>query len=264
MIDPRPVGIFDSGIGGLTVLAELRRRFPQEHFIYLGDTARLPYGTKSPDTVVRYASNAARFLVARRIKLLVVACNTASSLALEPLVSLTPVPVLGVVEPGARAAAATTRGRVGVIATESTIASSAYVRAIQAHRPGTQVFGRACPLFVPLAEEGWFDHSITREVAKIYLADLVRAGIDTLVLGCTHYPLLRAPIAAAVGPGVTLVDSVTAMADQVEACRAAGSFGKGDGGGLELLVTDAASRFARIATSILGDPLPAPLQLVDL
>lgn len=264
MIDPRPVGIFDSGIGGLTVLAELRRRFPGEHFLYLGDTARLPYGTKSPDTVVRYAAGAARFLVARQIKLLVVACNTASSLALDALRAAVAVPVLGVVEPGARAAAAATRGHVGVIGTESTIASSAYVRAVQACRPGARVLTRACPLFVSLAEEGWFDHPVTHQVAETYLADLAGAGIDTLILGCTHYPLLRGAIAAAVGPGVTLVDSAAAVADEVAAELTAARLGGGREGGLELLVTDAAARFARIATFILGDPLPAPLELVDL
>ncbi len=265
MNDPRPVGIFDSGIGGLTVLAELRRRFPEEHFLYLGDTARLPYGTKSPDTVVRYALGAARALVARRIKLLVVACNTASALALGALREALPVPVLGVVEPGARAAAAATSGcHVGVIGTESTIASSAYVRALQALRPDAKVLTRACPLFVPLAEEGWFDHPVTRQVAEAYLADMAAAGIDTLILGCTHYPLLRRAIGAAVGPSVTLVDSATALADEIEAERLAERLGSGRQGGLELLVTDAAARFARIAGYILGDPLPAPLELIDL
>ncbi len=264
MNDLRPVGIFDSGIGGLTVLAELRRRFPEEHFLYLGDTARLPYGTKSPDTVVRYALGAARALVGRRIKLLVVACNTASALALGALREAVPVPVLGVVEPGARAAAAATRGRIGVIGTESTIASSAYVRAVQALLPDARVFTRACPLFVPLAEEGWFDHPVTRQVAEAYLADLAQAGIDTLILGCTHYPLLRRAIAAAVGPGVTLVDSATAVADEIEAQGTATCRRSGRQGGVQLLVTDAAARFARIATSILGAPLPAPLELIDL
>lgn len=264
MNDPRPLGIFDSGIGGLTVLAELRRRFPGEHFIYLGDTARLPYGTKSPETVARYALAAGRFLLARQIKLLVVACNTASALALGTLRAALPVPVVGVVEPGARAAAAVTGGRVGVIGTESTIASSAYVRAVEAHCGGVRVLTRACPLFVPLAEEGWFDHPVTRQVADIYLAELAAAGIDTLILGCTHYPLLRHAIAAAVGPGVTLIDSAAAVAEEVDR-ELIGARQSGDGGGrLELLVTDAASRFARIATLILGDPLPAPLELVDL
>lgn len=264
MIDPRPVGIFDSGIGGLTVLAELRRRFPHEHFLYLGDTARLPYGTKSPDTVVRYAASAAALLVARGIKLLVVACNTVSAVALAALRESVPVPVLGVVEPGARAAAAATAGVVGVIGTESTIASSAYVSAVHRYRPATRVFAQACPLFVPLAEEGWFDHPVTRQVAETYLAPLAAAGIDTLILGCTHYPLLRSAIAAAVGEGVRLVDSAAAVADEVEAERAAGRMGVGHEARLELLVTDAAARFARIATYILGDPLPAPLELVDL
>lgn len=260
----RPVGIFDSGIGGLTVLAELRRQFPGEYFLYLGDTARLPYGTKSPETVVRYALGAARLLVARQVKLLVVACNTASALALDAVRAAVPVPVLGVVEPGARAAAAATRGHLGVIGTESTIASSAYVRAVQALVPGAKVLARACPLFVPLAEEGWFDHPVTHQVAKVYLGDLVAAGIDTLILGCTHYPLLHRAIAAAVGPGVTLVDSADALADELAATHLLAGRHGDQRGSLQLLVTDAAARFARIATYILGDPLPAPLELVDL
>jgi glutamate racemase len=261
--DDRPIGIFDSGIGGLTVLAALRRRLPDERFVYLGDTARLPYGTKSSETVVRYALRAAGFLAAHDVKLLVVACNTASATALPVLEEALPVPVIGVVHPGARAAQAVTAGRVGVIGTESTIASGAYERAIHDLGPGVEVVARACPLFVPLAEEGWLDHEVTREVARIYLAPLVAAGIDALILGCTHYPLLRRPIAAVVGDGVTLVDSAGAVAAEVAGTVATGGLASAGPGDVRLLVTDAASRFSRLAALILGPP-GAPLELVDL
>jgi glutamate racemase len=260
--DARPIGIFDSGIGGLTVLAALRALLPDERFLYLGDTARLPYGTKSVDTVVRYARRAAAYLAEHDIKLLVVACNTASAAALEPLAGSTPVPVIGVVLPGARAAAAATGGSVGVIGTESTIASRAYERALHAIDPALVVHAQACPLFVPLAEEGWFDHEVTRSVARIYLEPLGRRGIDTLILGCTHYPLLRGAIAAAVGGGVRLVDSAAATAAEVAAAVARDGLA-GSGGGVHLLVTDAAARFTRLAGSILGGAA-APLELVDL
>jgi glutamate racemase len=261
--DARPIGIFDSGIGGLTVLAAVRALLPDERLLYLGDTARLPYGTKSPETVVRYAKRAAGYLAEHDVKLLVVACNTASAAALEPLTETTPVPVIGVVWPGARAAVAGTRGTVGVIGTESTIASGAYVRALHSLSPALSVHSRACPLFVPLAEEGWFDHEVTRAVARIYLEPLAAAGVDTLILGCTHYPLLRHAIAAAVGQGVRLVDSASATAAEVwEVLQRGGLAGTG-GGSVHLLVTDAAARFARLAGLILGDAA-APLELVDL
>ncbi len=258
-----PVGIFDSGIGGLTVLAELMRRLPDESFVYLGDTARLPYGTKSPDTVRRYAAKAAAALLRQQVKLLVVACNTASALALPALRESLAVPVLGVVGPGARAAAKVSSGRVGVIGTESTIASSSYARALRELRPELEVTARACPLFVPLAEEGWFDHPVTREVAGIYLSPLAERRIDTLILGCTHYPLLKRPIAAAAGPDVRLVDSAETVAVETEALLRRNGLAATAGGGLRLLVTDAAARFERIAELILGG-LPAPLELVDL
>jgi glutamate racemase len=261
--DPRPIGIFDSGIGGLTVLAAVRALLPDERLLYLGDTARLPYGTKSAETVVRYARRAAAYLAEHDVKLLVVACNTASAAALEALTESTPVPVIGVVWPGARAAVAGTAGTVGVIGTESTIASGAYVRALHALAPGLTVHARACPLFVPLAEEGWFDHEVTRTVARIYLEPLAHAGVDTLILGCTHYPLLRAAIAAAVGEKVRLVDSAAATAAEVEEVLQRSGLAGAGGGGLHLLVTDAAARFARLAGLILGEAAVA-LELVDL
>jgi glutamate racemase len=260
--DPRSIGIFDSGIGGLTVLAALRERLPGESFLYLGDTARLPYGTKSPETVVRYALRAASFLAAHDVKLLVVACNTASAAALEALEEALPIPVVGVVWPGARTAAARARARVGVVGTESTVASGAYRRALTALRPELAVSARACPLFVPLAEEGWVDHPVTHDVARIYLAPFAEEGIDTLILGCTHYPLLRPAIQAAVGAGVELVDSGPAVAAEVEAVLVSRDLA-GTGGGVRLQVTDGAARFSRIARLILGAHA-ADLELVDL
>jgi glutamate racemase len=261
--DQRPIGIFDSGIGGLTVLRELRQRLPRERFVYLGDTARLPYGTKSSETVTRYALRASRYLCDHNIKLLVVACNTASAAALPALEKSLPLPVIGVVGPGARAAARHTRGRVGVIGTESTVASGAYHRALLALRADLAVVAQPCPLFVPLAEEGWFDHPVTREVARIYLAPLAAAGVDTLILGCTHYPLLREAIAASIGAGVTLVDSASSVAAEVAALLDEHGLRSGDGGGLRVLVTDAAARVRRIAELILQEH-HTPLELVDL
>src|SRR5215472_10192726 len=212
------IGIFDSGVGGLTVMQALLGVLPHEHLVYLGDTARHPYGTKSAETVTDYSVENAEFLVRRGVKVVVVACNTASSVALDALATRLTVPVVGVIEPGARAATARSRtGRVGVIGTEATISSGAYTRALRALRPGIEIYSRPCPLFVPLAEEGWLDGPIPRGVAETYLASLCKSGIDTLVLGCTHYPLLRPVIGAVVGEGVTLVDSAEETARAVAA-----------------------------------------------
>jgi glutamate racemase len=258
------VGVFDSGIGGLTVLAAIRRQLPHEHYLYLGDTARLPYGTKSPETVARYALRAGRFLVKQNIKMLVVACNTASAAALHVLQAALPVPVMGVVLPGARVAAHRSRGVVGVIATESTIASSAYSRAVLEQHPGARIISQACPLFVPLAEEGWFDHEVTRVVAGMYLAPLVAAGVDTVILGCTHYPLLRDAIAAEFAEDVVLVDSGDAVAEEVTTyLNEVGKRREEPGGDLRVFVTDTAERFQRIANTIIPSGLTT-LELVDL
>ncbi len=203
-----PVGVFDSGIGGLTVLAEIQRMLPAEDLFYIGDTARVPYGGKSPETVLRYSREISKLLLDRGAKAVVAACNTASALAVPQLATELSVPVIGVVEPGARAAVAATRNRhAGVIGTRATIASRAYESAIRAADPRVHVVSAACPLLVPLAEEGWFDEPETLHIARRYLAPLVADGIDTLVLGCTHYPLLAKCLAKAVGPGVTLVNS---------------------------------------------------------
>lgn len=265
MSDPRPVGVFDSGIGGLTVLTAVRKALPGEDYLYLGDTARLPYGTKSSETVTRYAQRAARFLVKRDIKLLVVACNTASAAALPVLeAELLPLPVVGVVVPGAHEAARLSRGAVGVIGTESTIASSTYTRAVLARRPDLRVIAQACPLFVPLAEEGWFDHPVTREVARIYLAPLVDAGVDTVILGCTHYPLLKDVIARELGGETALVDSGEAVAGEVARHLDEDGRRRADGaGGLRVFVTDTTDRFQRIARTIVPSGF-STLETVDL
>ncbi len=205
-----PIGVFDSGVGGLTVVSALMRRLPRESILYLGDTARLPYGDKSPRTVRRYTRRNVDFLLARGVKAVVVACNTASALALEDLDY--PLPIWGVVEPGAAAAVAATRGRVGVIATESTIRSDAYGRAIRRLDSVIEVASKACPLFVPLVEEGWSDDPISRQIAERYLTPLLETGIDTLVLGCTHYPLLKPVLQQVAGEGVRLVDSAETAA----------------------------------------------------
>ena len=213
-----PIGVFDSGVGGLTVLRAIRRALPSESAIYLGDTARVPYGTKSPDSVLRYSLQASDLLVKRGIKLLVVACNTASALAL-PNLDMHEVPTWGVIEPGAYRAAAVSRGKVGVIATEATVRSDAYPRALRTFRPELEIVSRSCPLLGPLVEEGWHDDPITEEVARRYLEPLLEAGIDTLVLGCTHYPLLVPVLQRVAGPGVTLVDSAEAAVASSERQR---------------------------------------------
>ncbi len=203
-----PVGIFDSGIGGLTVVHEMLRQLPHESIIYFGDTARVPYGPKSPDTVRRYSREIATFLRDQGVKSIVIACNTATAHALGALREEMDMPVIGVVEPGARAAvAATERGHIGVIGTAGTIKSGAYERAIRALDPNVQITARACPLFVPLVEEGWTDHEATRSIAREYLQPMLEADIDTLVLGCTHYPLLKPLLHGVLGPDVRLIDS---------------------------------------------------------
>jgi glutamate racemase len=258
-----PIGVFDSGIGGLTVVAALRARLPAESILYLGDTARLPYGTKSAETVLRYTRKNVDFLLDRGIKAVVVACNTASALAVPHLAPT--LPLWGVIEPGAARAAAASAGRVGVIATESTIRSDAYAEALRRMRPELDVRSQACPLFVPLVEEGWADDPIAEVIARRYLEPLTAAGVDTLVLGCTHYPLLRPILARVTGPGIELVDSASAVADQVaHDLQAAGLAAPAGGppGELHAYVTDSAERFARLAHQILDGDLT--FELVDV
>jgi len=257
------IGVFDSGVGGLTVLRELVRSFPRVDYLYLGDTARLPYGSKSPRTVQRYALNAAAHLNAHGIDLLVIACNTASASALEEVAAVSPSPVLGVVEPGVTAAIRSGAHRIGIIGTEGTITAGAYQAALRRKRADIVVRGKACPLFVPLAEEGWGDHQITRQVAGIYLRDLLDWGMEALILGCTHYPLLSRSISAVTGPSVKLIDSAASLCKAiVEGHHGFLTHPKGSGR-ITLHLTDASPRFLRIAEKILGGPARG-WSLVDL
>ena len=262
----KAIGIFDSGVGGLTVLKEIIKALPQEDTIYFGDTARVPYGTKSPETVIRYSRQITSFLVSRDIKLLVVACNTASAVSLESLKALFPIPIVGVIEPGARrAAAVTATGKVGVIGTEGTIRSSAYAKAIKRINPGIEVITRACPLFVPLAEEGWVDNEVARLTARNYLQGLREEGVDTLVLGCTHYPLLKGIISEVMGKEVNLVDSAEETARTV--AKILGNSGTlrpaAEQGNHHFFVTDVPAGFIKVGNRFLGGSLGDVYQ-VDL
>ncbi|HIU74757.1 MAG TPA: glutamate racemase [Candidatus Pelethocola excrementipullorum] len=202
-----PIGVFDSGVGGLTVVREIMRNLPNERIVYFGDTARVPYGSKSKNTVLRYSRQIVRFLQTKQVKAIVVACNTASALALDEIETEFDIPIIGVVKPGAHVATKTTvKKRIGVIATESTIQSNLYPTLIRKEAPDITVFGKACPLFVPLVEEGWTKDPITYEVARRYLAGLLEKDIDTLIMGCTHYPLLRSLLREVVGEKITLVN----------------------------------------------------------
>jgi glutamate racemase len=269
-----PIGVFDSGVGGLTVLRALQERLPHEDFVYLGDTARLPYGTKSPASIRQYSLQAASLLHARGVKCLVVACNTASAMALDVLTrEFDPVPVLGVLEPGAAAACRATRdGRIAVIATESTVRGGAYQAAIARRLPGAQVTARACPLFVALAEEGWIDGPVVEAVVSHYLDEVFHAGAavmhpDTLVLGCTHFPVFAPVLRRMLGPEVALVDSADTAAGSLEQVLEARNLARSAGraGTIRLLATDGAERFARVGGVFLGQALSAPdIEIVDL
>ncbi len=270
-----PIGVFDSGVGGLTVLRALARALPNEDFVYLGDTARLPYGTKSAQSIRRYALQAAAALQARDVKCLVVACNTASAVALDALVEeFAPVPVVGVLQPGAAAACRATRtGRIAVIATESTARGGAYQRAIHRELPSAVVIARACPLFVALAEEGWTDGPIVEAIAHRYLDDLFpgeppESAPDTLVLGCTHFPVLAPMLGRVLGPRVVIVDSAATTAAALVGVLDAHDLRRPQGlgpGTLTLLATDGAERFARVGGTFLGHPVDAgQVEIVDL
>ena len=213
-LDPtHPIGVFDSGVGGLTVVRALMERLPFENITYFGDTARVPYGVKSVETITAYATQITEFLLKQKVKLLIVACNTIAAVAGEPVREMSPVPVLDVIDAGARRAAAETKSRqVGVIGTPATINSNAYARAIHRYDPRVRIYSHACPLFVPLVEEGWLDHPVTRLTAQEYLKPVLAEHIDTLVLGCTHYPLLKPLFEQLLGPQIRLVDSAEAMA----------------------------------------------------
>jgi len=258
-MSPRPaIGVFDSGVGGLTVLKELVALVPAADYLYFGDTARLPYGSKSVETVARYALSAARFLEEKQIELLVVACNTASALALPQIVGGVRVPVIGVIEPGADAAAAASRTRKAVvIGTEGTVASHAYQRALAAR--GIEAREQACPLFVPLVEEGWTDHPVTEQVAHIYLDALFKngpAGADVMVLGCTHYPLLKPLLRRLAPPAVTIVDSAESTAQAVAVRVRAGDPARAPRDSrLTFFSTDSVEKFRRLGARFLGHPV---------
>ena len=252
-----PIGIFDSGVGGLTVTGAVFHTLPAESTIYFGDTARVPYGPKSPETVRRYSLEILHWLVGQGVKLVTVACNTSTAHALQALQAESPVPVIGVIEPGARAAVrASVTGRIGVIGTAGTIASGAYTRAIQTLRPAAVVEARACPLFVPFVEEGWFDHPATELVAREYLAPLMAAKVDTVVLGCTHYPLLKPLLQRVLGPEVRLIDSAEETAATVGQVlreeRLAATPGQGTH---RFAVSDDPTRFIAVGSRFLGERL---------
>lgn len=262
----QPIGIFDSGVGGLTVYRAIRERLPFEDIVYLGDTARIPYGTRSLVTVRRYALEDAAFLVSCGIKLLVVACNTASSTAMDVLTDSLSIPVIGMIGPGAQRAVNLTRnGRIGVIGTEATVGSGAYTRAIHQLLPEAVVVERSCPLFVPLTEEGWASHQVTALVAEEYLKPFARDEIDTLVLGCTHYPILRTLIQQVVGENVHLVDSGASAAEEVLALLSGQELAIPNPHAQQtrFCVTDTGQRFRRIAEIFLGHPMDQP-ESVDL
>jgi len=265
----RPIGVFDSGMGGLTVVRALRAVLPGEDVIYLGDTARVPYGSKSPRTVERYSLTCQQFLLNRGVKLVLIACNTVSATALPALAAASPVPVIGAVEPGAaRALAATRNHHVGVIGTLATVRSQAYVRAIGTHSAAAKVTAVACPLLVPLAEEGWTDDEVAELVARRYLAQLFTADpqIDTLVLGCTHYPLLRKVITRVARDlahhEITVVDSATSMAEAAREVLGSSANRRTQAGRLDCFATDT-SRLEELAPRFLGEPLTG-FELVDL
>jgi glutamate racemase len=262
-IRDRAIGIFDSGVGGLTVARAIADALPSEHLIYLGDTARYPYGSKSPDTVRRYSLENADFLVDKGIKMLVVACNAASSVALDALAERLDVPVVGVIEPGAGAAVHQTRNKkVGVIGTEVTIASGSYTKALRLLAPDLEIYTRACPLFVPLAEEGWTDNEVAHKTAALYLTSLRRSGIDTLVLGCTHYPLLAAVIASVMGERVTLVDSAATTAAVVrETLTRYGLARRPGGGSVSFFVTDVPGPFVKVGSRFMGHRVESAVRI---
>ena len=250
-----PIGVFDSGVGGLTVAREIMRQIPDERIVYFGDTARVPYGSKSPNTIIRYSRQIIRFLRTKNVKAIVVACNTASAFALETIKPELDIPIIGVVKPGAKVAAQTTQnGKIGVIGTEGTIRSEIYTKTIHRENKDAQVMGRACPLFVPLVEEGWIKDPVTVAVAERYLQPFKESDIDTLILGCTHYPLLRSTVREIMGEGVNLVNPETA----VELRRLLAEQGIANDGKIQnreekyqFYVSDAAEKFMQFANSIL-------------
>ncbi len=268
-MDKRPIGVFDSGLGGLTAVRELRRLLPGEDIVYFGDTGRVPYGSRSKETIIKYARQDAAFLNTFDPKAIVIACGTVSANALELLEAESHIPVLGVVDPAAHAAAmASKNGRIGLIGTEASIRSGAYERALAALRPDAQVFPKACPLFVPLVENGRFKvgDAVAELVVAEYLTSLKEAGVDTLVLGCTHYPLLREIIAGFMGPDVTLIDAGGACAHRVgEVLSVSNSRSGWPGGGkCRYFVSDSTDGFAKLASLFLGEDVTDDVTQIDI
>ena len=255
-----PVGVFDSGLGGLTVVRAIYERLPDESTVYFGDTARVPYGPKSPETVRRYSLEILHWLLSQQVKAVVIACNTSTAHALDALRAVSPVPVIGVIEPGSRAAvAAAPQGTIGVIGTAGTIASGAYERAIHQRDPAARVLQQACPLFVPLVEEGWFEHPAAELVAREYLASLAAEPVQALVLGCTHYPLLKPLLQRVMGPDTVLIDSAAetarALAKVLEREGIAATPGRASTH--RFVVSDDAPRFLSVGSKFIGDRLRA-------
>lgn len=257
------IGVFDSGIGGLTVLHQIIETLPKENTVYLGDTARAPYGTKSVETVLRYSFENSQFLVDKGVKMVVVACNTSTAIALDRLEKELTVPVLGVIDPGVRRAVKSTKNkRVGVIGTEATIHSGAYTRSLKSADAKIEVYSRACPLFVPLVEEGWIDNGVVEMTVKAYLGSLKQSGIDTLILGCTHYPLLKKAIRKFMGAAVRLVDSAEETAKEVEHTLKARALARKVGkGGHSFFVTDAPDRFIKVGRRFLGEKVESAVRI---
>jgi glutamate racemase len=257
------IGVFDSGIGGLTVLQKLIEILSTENTVYLGDTARAPYGTKSIETVIRYSVENTEFLIEKGVKLVVVACNTSTALALETLRGQVKVPLIGVLEPGVRKALLITRNKkVGVIGTEATIQSGAYTKALKRHAGDIEVYSRACPLFVPLVEEGWIDNGIASMTVEAYLSSLKQSGIDTLILGCTHYPLLKKAIGNYMGGAVELIDSAEEIVKEVGMALEKHSLARRDGiGNHSFFVTDAPDRFIKVGGRFLGEKVESAVRI---
>ena len=259
-----PVGVFDSGVGGLTVAREIMRQLPQENIVYFGDTARVPYGSKSQSNIIRFSRQIIHFLETKRVKAIVIACNTASALALETVRKEVDIPIIGVIEPGARAAVRETRnGKIGVVGTEATINSETYTKVIRRLNPEAEVLGKPCPLFVPLVEEGFAKHKITDEVIDIYLSEMKKTDIDTMILGCTHYPLLRSKIMAYLGERVHIVNPAYETAIDLKSIL--GKNGTSNDSGrqatYEFYVSDAAEKFTKLASTILPYDVAATKQI---
>lgn len=265
-MDKRPIGVFDSGLGGLSCIKEIMKIMPGEDVIYFGDTGRVPYGTRGAETIVKYVRQDIRFLQSFDIKMIIIACGTASSAALPWLADEISTDIIGVVDPAARAAATATRnGKIGVLGTSGTIRSGKYPEQIKRFLPEAQVIQKACPLFVPLVENGFAEREATRLIAEEYLADIKAEGVDTLILGCTHYPLLRGVIGKIVGEGVTLIDSGAAAADSAYEClKSRGMLADRECGSINYFVSDSTEDFGRLGEIFLEKPIGGAVERIDI